>query len=204
MTKKRWILCTAALLAAVFCTAAALQSQQQELAKKLIRLHVVANSDSEEDQAVKLLVRDAVLAVTEPLLEESAQPEEALYAALPEIRRAARTCLRENGFSHGVEVSFGMERFPTRNYTGFSLPAGVYRSLRVRIGAGEGHNWWCVVFPSICFRATAAELEEAAAAGGFTEGELRLITEAGNGYELKFKALELLEQLKMKLFSQSS
>lgn len=203
MTKKRLILCFTALLAAVFCTAAALQSQQQEMAGKLIRLHVVANSDRSEDQAVKLQVRDAVLAVTEPVLEKTSQPEQALVSALPEIRTAAEGCLRENGFSEQVTVSFGMERFPTRVYEGFSLPAGVYRSLRVTIGEGAGHNWWCVVFPSICFRATAAELEQAAAAAGLTGEEVQLITGAGEGYVLKFKAMELLEQMKQWLFSET-
>lgn len=201
MTKKRWILCLSALMAALCCTAAALQSQQQTMADKLIRLHVVANSDTQQDQGVKLQVRDAVLAVTEPLLQETDEPEEALLEALPEIRDAAEACLRAEGFSDAVQVSFGMERFPTRHYEGFSLPAGVYRSLRVTIGAGEGHNWWCVVFPSICFRATSAELEQAAETAGFTREEVRLITEDGGGYVLKFKALELLEQWKSRMFS---
>ena len=201
MTIKRWSLCLCACLAALVCTAAALQSQQQALAEKLIRLHVVANSDTKEDQAVKLQVRDAVLQVTEPMLQSDTQPEQALAAALPEIRAAAENCLRANGFSYPVKVSLGMERFPTRVYEGFSLPAGTYRSLRVTIGAGEGQNWWCVVFPSICFRATAAELEQAVTAAGFTEEEVRLITEDGEGYVLKFKALELLGELKKWMFS---
>lgn len=201
MIKKRLGLCLCACLAALVCTAAALQSQQHALSEKLIRLHVVANSDTKEDQAVKLKVRDAVLQVTEPMLQMNMQPEQALVSALPEIRAAAEDCLRKNGFSQPVTVSFGVERFPTRVYEGFSLPAGSYRSLRVTIGAGEGQNWWCVVFPSICFRATAAELEQAVTAAGFTEEEVRLITEDGEGYVLKFKALELLEQMKKWLFS---
>ena len=201
MTKKQVGLCLAAVFAALFCTAAALQSQQQAFSEKLIRLHVVANSDSKEDQAVKLQVRDAVLSVTEPALLTKLPPEQALIKVLPEIRKAAERCLRENGFTENVTVSFGTERFPTRVYEGFALPAGVYRSLRVTIGAGEGQNWWCVVFPSICFRATAAELEEAAAAAGFTREEVQLITGDGGGYVLKFKALELLEQLKQWMFS---
>lgn len=98
-----------------------------------------------------------------------------------------------------VRVSFGDERFPTRYYDNFALPAGVYRSLRVTIGEGQGQNWWCVVFPSICFLATAAEMEEAAQVAGLTEGEIRLITEAQDRYALKFKSLELLQQIKQKL-----
>lgn len=191
---KKTILAVLALLAALTATAAALQGEQQALAGKLVRLHVVANSDSEQDQALKLQVRDAVLEASEGLEAED------LEAALPRLQAAAQTCLREQGNGDPVTVSLGEERFPTRLYDNFALPAGVYRSLRVTIGAGEGHNWWCVAFPSICFRATAAEVQDAAVSAGFTEEEVRLITGDGGGYVLKFKALELLERLKAWLF----
>lgn len=191
---KKTILAVLALLAALTATAAALQGEQQALAGKLVRLHVVANSDSEQDQALKLQVRDAVLEASEGLEAED------LEAALPRLQAAAQACLREQGSGDPVTVSLGEERFPTRLYDNFALPAGVYRSLRVTIGAGEGHNWWCVAFPSICFRATAAEVQDAAVSAGFTEEEVRLITGDGGGYVLKFKALELLERLKAWLF----
>lgn len=192
---KRIMACTLALLAALMTSAAALQQERQTLAEKLIRLHVVANSDGEQDQQDKLLVRDAILAVTDGL-----EPE-TLEKALPEIRQAAEQCLRELGREAEVQVSLGCERFPTRLYENFALPAGLYRTLRVTIGRGEGHNWWCVAFPSICLCATAEELEEAAAAGGFSQNELRLITEDG-GYVLKFKCIEWLETLKAWMFRQ--
>lgn len=191
---KKTILAVLALLAALTATAAALQGEQQALAGKLVRLHVVANSDSEQDQALKLRVRDAVLEASEGLEAED------LEAALPRLQAAAQACLREQGSGDPVTVSLGEERFPTRLYDNFALPAGVYRSLRVTIGAGEGHNWWCVAFPSICFRATAAEVQDAAVSAGFTGEEVRLITGDGGGYVLKFKALELLERLKAWLF----
>ena len=191
---KRLILFFFAVLAALTATAAALQLDQQALAGKLIRLHVVANSDSDEDQAVKLQVRDAVLAVTEGL------DRQELEQALPAIQAAAEQCLADLGRRDRVQVSLGQERFPTRLYDSFSLPAGVYTALRVTIGAGEGQNWWCVAFPSICFRATAADLEAAAVSAGFTGEEIALITEADEGYVLKFKLLELLAQLKDWMF----
>lgn len=192
---KKWLLFVCAMVAALFATAAVLQREQQDLSQKLIRLHVVANSDSEEDQTVKLEVRDAVLEVTENLDETS------LYQALPEIRLAAEQRLRELGRRDPVSVSLAEEQFPTRFYENFALPAGVYTALRITIGSGEGQNWWCVAFPSICFRATAAELEEAAVSAGFTTEEYRLITGDGEGYVLKFKALELLDRLKQYLIS---
>ena len=191
---KKWMLFALALLAAGMVSAAALQQEQRELSEKLIRLHVVANSDSQEDQAIKLQVRDAVLAAADGLEEGQLEP------ALPEIQQAAEVCLRQLGREETVTVSLGMERFPTRMYDSFSLPAGTYRALRVTIGEGAGKNWWCVVFPSLCFRATAAELEEAAVSAGFTTDAVRLITGDGEGYILKFKVLEWLAQVKERLF----
>ena len=91
-------------------------------------------------------------------------------------------------------MSLGPELFPTRDYETFSLPAGRYTALRVTIGEGQGHNWWCVVYPALCLSASAGELEAAAQAAGLSDGEIALITGESGGYELKFKALEWLEQ----------
>lgn len=185
---KRLILTVIVLLAAALFTTAAMAGEQQALAHKLIRLHVVAHSDSETDQAVKLQVRDAVLRAAEGMNPDT------LRQSLPQLREAARDCLRSQGDSHPVEVTLAWEDFPTRVYESFSLPAGRYEALRVTIGDGAGHNWWCVVFPSICLR-SAADLEEAAAAAGFTPGEVALITGEEPVYRLKFKVLELLSRL---------
>jgi len=198
---KKWktgVLFVMALLAALLATAAAMQQEQQMLAGKLIRLHVVANSDTPRDQELKLMVRDAILNVTSGQLLDREDAEIQLRAMLPEIQKAAENCLRAHGCQDSVQVTLGREGFSTRVYPTFSLPAGVYRSLRVRIGAGEGQNWWCVVFPSICFRATASDLAEAAEVAGFTQEEIRLITGESSGYELKFKTWELLQALKEK------
>lgn len=179
-----------------------LQARQQALAGKLIRLHVVANSDSDYDQTVKLQVRDAVLAVTRRLLNDADDPKQALSDGLGEIETAASERLRALGCDVPVRVTLGKEVFPTREYDTFMLPAGVYESLRVSIGEAEGHNWWCVVFPSICLTASMDELEQAAEAAGITEGELRLITGESEGYVLKFKVLELLQKLKAVIFGE--
>lgn len=192
---KKVILALALTLAATAIAATALLREQQALSEKLIRLHVVANSNSEADQAIKLQVRDAVLAVTEPLMEEAEDPYAALSGALPAIESAAADCLAALGVADSVTVTLGPEAYPTRVYESFSLPAGQYTSLRVTIGAGEGHNWWCVVFPSICFAATSSDLKSAAATAGFSDGEVQLITEPDT-YQLKFKAMEWVEQLR--------
>lgn len=202
--KKRMI-CIFVLFAAVLTltlsAAALLQRDQQRLAEKLIRLHVVARSDSAHDQAVKLAVRDAVLAEAERLTAGTAAPRAALAAGLDEIAHAAEQTLTALGEDAQVQVRLGKERFSTRVYDTFSLPAGVYESLRVTIGEGNGHNWWCVVFPSLCMTASMDELELAAEAAGFSDQELRLITGEGGGYVVRFKLLELLQQLKAALFS---
>ena len=203
MKNRKLFLTAAVLLALGTASVAVLQHQQQTFSQKLIRLHVVAHSDSAEDQRLKLQVRDAVLAVTQPLVATSQDPKLDLLQALPQIEQAAETCLHQLGREDTVRVSLGSEVFPTRVYEGFALPAGTYTALRVTIGDGAGHNWWCVAFPSICFRATAAELEQAAVAAGFTEGEVRLITGDGAGYVLKFKSLELLQALKDRLFAKN-
>ena len=193
--KRKLILAAAFLAAALTLTAAVLQRQQSALSEKLIRLHVVANSDTKEDQMLKLQVRDAVLSASEGI-----EDREALICALEQLRSAAEQCLRENGSDDAVTVTLKKEVFPTRYYETFSLPSGVYTALRVTIGEGKGHNWWCVAFPSLCFRATAEELQEAAVSSGFTEEEVSLITEENQGYVLKFKALELIQELKENIF----
>lgn len=195
MKKRMFSLIFVSALALGLLSCAYLQTQQRQLAEKLVRLHVVANSDSPSDQAVKLRVRDAVLAAAEPYA-KGPNAEESLEENLAALERAAAEMLRTLGRNEAVTVTLQNERFPTRDYQTFSLPAGVYRTLRVTIGAGEGHNWWCVVFPTLCTAASLDEFETAAASGGFTDGELRLITGADEGYVLKFKTLEWLEKLK--------
>lgn len=182
---------------------AVLQARQQRMAEKLVRLHVVANSDSDADQAVKLQVRDAVLRQAQTLLDGAADVHAAIAQNLPALTRAANDALCAQGSCDRAQVTFRRELFPTRNYDTFSLPSGVYPSLRVTIGAGEGHNWWCVIFPALCMPATADGFEAAAAAGGFTQAEIDLMTRADEGYTVRFRALELLQALKNKLFGEA-
>ena len=181
---------------------AALQAQQQRISEKIIRLHVVANSDSGADQAIKLHVRDAVLAAARQALQGAGDPQQAIAQALPALEAAANAALAAQGSRETARVSFRRELFPTRDYDTFSLPSGVYRSLRVTIGAGGGHNWWCVIFPSLCVPATADGFVQAAEAGGFTRAEIGLMTQADEGYVLKFRSLELLQALKKALFGE--
>ena len=192
--KSRWIM----WILLVFFTAMCLLSvetlwTQHRLAEKTIRLHVVANSDSAEDQAQKLQVRDAVLEKVAQITETcsdaaSAKREIALY--IDEIREAAQ---KETAYD--VQVRLGTEQFETRYYDTFTLPAGEYPALRVNLGKAQGHNWWCVVFPSLCTAATSDALERTAAVGGFDSGETELIEGGEEAYELRFKSFEWLQAL---------
>lgn len=169
---------------------------QQQLSDKVLRLHVLANSDSEADQALKRKVRDSVLETASAILADCPDRETAeqrLSAALPEIEDAARARIAAEGGKQTVTAELRPTVFPTREYEDFSLPAGEYLALRVVLGEGEGHNWWCVVFPPLCAETTSS-LSQTAMAAGLTEEEVALITES-DGYQLKFKAVELWEKL---------
>lgn len=195
--KKVYISIVCLLLAAALTgLCAAMQREQQALAEKIIRLHVVAASDSPEDQRIKLLVRDAVLREAEAALLSCKAPEDALRGSLLEIEQAANAALRKAGAEQRAQVKLQKELFSTREYETFRLPAGTYRTLRVTIGEGQGHNWWCVVYPALCLAASSEELQSAAQAAGLTQGEVSLITEEGDGVELEFWTLEVLAKIK--------
>lgn len=189
-----WILCVA--LMASFLYAADSLLMQRDIASKTIRLHVVANSDSAADQQQKLRVRDAVLRSVAELTAQCGDvcsAREQIAAHIDEISAAACTVLSEEGSDARVTVSLCDEAFETRVYDTFTLPAGVYPSLRVRIGAAEGKNWWCVVFPSLCTAASTEEFEEAAQSGGFSAQETEVVTGGKRKYRFRFRTLELLE-----------
>ncbi|MCI6358337.1 MAG: stage II sporulation protein R [Clostridiales bacterium] len=169
------------------------QGRQQVLAGKLVRLHVIAASDADEAQAVKLQVRDAVLAYLEPKLADVTDvdaAQEIIAANLDGVAQAARTVTPD-----AVTVTLGPERYPTREYETFSLPAGVYTSLRVTLGAGEGHNWWCVIFPPLCVESSLSDR----AVETLSDDDVKLITEDGDGYVLRFRLLELWGKLTERL-----
>ena len=193
---KRWEL---ALMAGVLFTLTVscwLGQEQQELADRVIRFHVIANSDSPEDQELKLAVRDSVLAATQAFYPEGATLEEArsaLEGHLAVLAAAGRETVEAWGCDYPVTASLEETWFPTRQYQGAALPAGDYLALRVLIGAAAGHNWWCVVFPSLCLPAVSETTQPAAA---LTQENYALITEEGAGYTFRFHLVEWWEGLK--------
>ncbi|MBE6959658.1 MAG: stage II sporulation protein R [Ruminococcaceae bacterium] len=193
MRKIAKLLLTSLLLLGVLWTIDVIRDRQT-LSRELIRLHVVANSDSEEDQAIKLRVRDAVTAYLQENMSGITDQETAtlfLQQHIPELTQTANQALEIAGSADRAEITLAREAFPTRQYDTFSLPAGVYESLRIRIGAAEGKNWWCVVFPSLCFQAVGEDFTDTAAGAGFDES----LTGALKGeetYQVRFFFLDCL------------
>jgi stage II sporulation protein R len=172
-------------------------ADKQTLQNELIRLHVVAASDSEYDQALKLQVRDAVVNSLQENMQnvaDAAQAKAYLQENLPKIEALANRVLEEAGCTDTARASLAVEAFATRVYETFMLPSGMYEALRITIGEGEGQNWWCVAFPSLCMSATAEGFEEAASCGGFRD-ELTYTLEGKDGYEIRFYLLDLLGRI---------
>lgn len=175
-----------------------LSGQQSALAEKVVRLHVIGASDSLEDQAAKLRVRDAVLTQAEPWLKGVENREEAIAILTQHLPELAQAGAKAVGGS--VAVSAQVEEntwFPTKRYPDFSLPAGRYTALRIVLGEGEGRNWWCVVFPPLCMGAVSETVAEQA--GNFSQDQVNLITGESEGYVVKFKAMELWQELTNRL-----
>ena len=197
-TLRRWELALLLGVAAAALWGVRLDGEQAALADKVVRLHVLANSDTQEDQALKLAVRDAVLAAADGVVPPGAELEEAeqaLTQALPAIADAGARVVGEQGYSYPVTASLEHDVwFPTKEYTDFAFPAGEYTALRVTIGEGGGRNWWCVVFPPLCLGSVTENTAETALEGGLEDREVSLITGEDEGYLVKFKAMELLEE----------
>lgn len=143
-------------------SAATEQKEQQQAMAQVIRLHVRAEDNSPEEQALKLLVRNGILQETETILSDCSEKENAtelILANIPKLEQAGQAVADANGANHKVTVTLKKETFEYREYDGFFLPAGEYDSLLVTIGSGEGDNWWCVVFPAACTIGAAEEPE---------------------------------------------
>ena len=190
-----------AICAMLICTALygyRVHTEQRQIADRLVRLHIVANSDTAQDQDLKLQVRDALLPEISALTARCGNRKEAeavLQQHLPELTALAQRVLRQTGSEQTVTARLSTELFPRREYETFSLPAGSYRTLRITLGEGQGHNWWCVAFPALC-TLSASQQEEALEAANFTRAQRDLLTGEDITVELKFKSLELWKQLR--------
>lgn len=194
-----WELAALLALSISLCAGAWAEARQSSISSQLIRLHVIAASDETQEQEIKLRVRDAVLEYLAPRLDGAADAEaarELIAANTDGIAKAAESAAE----GRTVRVTLGRERYPTRRYDGFALPAGEYESLRVILGEGEGHNWWCVAFPSLCLSATSEEFADKAVGAGFPDS----LTGALDGeekYEVRFFLLDALGELEKFLYA---
>lgn len=189
-----------ALVFSLLLFTASLLSDRLFLSHGLIRLHVVAASDSAPDQSVKLKVRDAVNDRLSQLLSDcktKEQAETALQAHLDSLKDLSDTVLRENGFSETANVTLCREAFPIRDYETFRLPSGVYDSLRITIGSGQGHNWWCVVYPGLC---NAATVKSIPADETISVGLMNTLS-GSPGTEVRFYLLDQFGKLQNKWFA---
>ena len=176
-------------------TGARADTRQADIASKMLRIHIIANSDSVADQSEKLRVRDAVLSCTNRLLENVESLDDVRHIILENNNKIIAAAQSETHYPVMLELS--EVDFPTRKYDNFTLPAGKYEALRVKIGAASGQNWWCVMFPPLCV--TSCEAIEVAEEAGLTADELDMIARGESVYRYEFKFLELLGKIKSRL-----
>ena len=173
----------------------AFSQQCESIREKMLRMHVIANSDSEEDQQLKLKVRDAVLSAGKEVFDGSVTAIEAKEKITPYIdylENAALETIKNEGFDYNVKITVEKEYFNTRTYEdSVTLPAGYYTAVKVIIGEGKGQNWWCVMFPPMCLPTAVAECE---ISDVLTDDETEIVTETEK-YKFKFKIIEFFEEI---------
>ncbi len=172
----------------------------EEIAGKIIRFHVRANSDAQLDQELKLKVRDAVGSCMQPMLSGVSDIEKSrkiIKASLPKIERTAEETIAAQGFSYSVTASLAAVEFPEKTYGSYTFPAGIYEALEVVIGEGKGQNWWCVMYPNLCFYNSVYEVvdekAEKSLERALTKEEYESLMENKN-YEVKFAFLDWLKE----------
>ena len=195
--KKRILILMLTLILLIGLLAVLPIHSESRIYDSVLRLHVIANSDSDEDQALKLLVRDAVLLETQKLLENISDRDSAEQIISQNTERLcliAENTVRENGYSYPVSITLGKEEYPTKNYESCAFPAGEYTSLQIMIGNASGKNWWCVLFPPLCL--SAATDKDAFTSVGITDSQYQIITDTKNPkYKIRFKILESFSEI---------
>lgn len=168
----------------------------------VLRLHVIANSDSLEDQNLKYLVRDNILNYMNSLTKDASSKEEIIKIVsdnLDKFQEIAQNTIYENGFNYTVSVEIGNFNFPTKSYGDISFPAGYYDALKIKIGEANGQNWWCVMFPPLCFIDVSSGIvpdsSKKTLETQLSQEEYRLISESNSETKLKFKIIEVLQNL---------
>ena len=182
------------LISAIILSVSSFNASCDDLRTNILRLHIIANSDSKEDQALKLKVRDEILEKTGNLFVETknlSDAKEKAESSLEEFESIANQVILENGYSYTAKARVGTSNFNTREYDDFTLPAGEYPSLIITLGEGNGQNWWCVVYPAVCVPAASKhELKES------TKDKSAKIAQNPRRYVMRFKTVEIYEKIK--------
>ncbi|MGN0114561.1 MAG: stage II sporulation protein R [Acutalibacteraceae bacterium] len=184
------------LIVTIALSCISFSAECENIREDVLRLHILANSDSEKDQQLKLKVRDEILKISGDIFDGCKSLADAQNAAkqkMPQIIKTAQDTVKSYGYDYTVSASLAKSYFDTRHYDNYTLPAGIYNAVRVIIGNGNGHNWWCVMYPSLCLPAACDNYDTA-----LDENE-RDIVENYPKYEIKFKSVEIFEWLKSKL-----
>ena len=186
------------------CAISYASSVSSDLSNSVFRLHILANSDSEEDQNLKLLVRDNVLSYMKEISANASSKEEVMAIMdehLDDFYDVARKTILDEGYDYDVKLNIGKFDFPTKVYGDIALPAGIYDALRIEIGKAEGHNWWCVMFPSLCFvdvsSGTLDEDSKEVLESNLNDEEFELVSENTPVFSFKFKILEFFGNMKI-------
>lgn len=169
----------------------------ESISQKVFRLHILANSDSPHDQNLKLLVKDEILKLSTELFTDAKSVNDARHIAEDNIKafeNTAQQVVEANGYSYNISVTTDKEYFNTREYDGFIMPAGEYNTLKIIIGNGEGHNWWCVMYPSVCLSGCTDDFDEI-----MNDEEKEMLT--SSKFIPKFKIIEIYERIKNKILS---
>ena len=204
---KRYILII--LLLFIYCMICAfsyVNAVSNNIQNSVFRLHVIANSDSTEDQNLKYIVRDKVLEYINTISDSSSSKEDVIALAnknINEIQKIAQDTIQENGYNYSVNLSVGNFAFPTKSYGDITFPAGFYDALKIEIGRAEGQNWWCVMFPPLCFvDVTSGIVPEESKKNikeNLSEEEYKLLSDTSDDINFKFKIVEMFQNISIKL-----
>ena len=190
----------------IICALSYVNAVSTDIQNSVFRLHVIANSDSDEDQNLKYIVRDKVLEYINSISNSSMTKDEVIALAnenINEIQKIAENTIHENGYNYSVKLNIGNFSFPTKKYGDITFPAGFYDALKIEIGEAKGHNWWCVMFPPLCFvdvtSGIVPEESKQTIRDNLSEEEYKLLSENSGNMNFKFKIVEMFQDISIKL-----
>lgn len=190
----------------IICAFSYVNAVSTDIQNSVFRLHVIANSDSDEDQNLKYIVRDKVLEYISSISNSSMTKDEVIALAnenINEIQKIAENTIHENGYNYSVKLNIGNFSFPTKKYGDITFPAGFYDALKIEIGEAKGRNWWCVMFPPLCFvdvtSGIVPEESKQTIRDNLSEEEYKLLSENSGNMNFKFKIVEMFQDISIKL-----